>query len=114
VVDPDLKVVVEEGPGGKASVKVSGEVDIQSSQVLHEHLQEVLDTGTSSIIVDLGDVTFLDSTGLRVLIAAFQRCQRAGGELRIVSPQPNVRRVLEITGLTDLFHVQAPDEGRDI
>jgi anti-sigma B factor antagonist len=50
-------------------------------------------------------VTFLDSTGLSVLIAGLKRCQSSGGELRLVAPRPNVRRVLEITGLTETFHI---------
>ena len=62
-------------------------------------------------MLDLGDVTFLDSTGLSVLLSSLKRCQGEGGSIRLISLQRNVRRVLEITGLTDVFQVQddAPD-----
>ena len=113
MVERELKVTVELAAGSADSrprLKVSGEVDIQTSPVLDEQLQKVLDQGLSSIVVDLGEVTFLDSTGLSVLIAALKRCQGAGGDLRLVSPRPNVRRVLEITGLTETFHVGGGDE----
>ena len=75
------------------------------SGVLEERLTSVLDRGLSSIRIDLADVTFLDSTGLSVLISGLKRCRAAGGELRLLSPRPNVRKVLEITGLTDVFQV---------
>jgi len=108
LVERDLDVNVERvaGPGGRwCVVRVSGEVDIQTSPVLEEQLQSLLDQGVSSIRVDLGDVSFLDSTGLSVLVGGLRRCQSAGGDLRVVSPRPNVRKVLEITGLTEAFHV---------
>jgi len=115
VVERDLTVSVElppQPPGAVPVVKVAGEVDIQTSPVLEERLGAILDDGQTSVVVDLGDVTFLDSTGLSVLISTLRRCRAAGGELQIVGPRPNVRKVLEITGLTDVFGV-ADDTGGD-
>jgi anti-sigma B factor antagonist len=109
VVEPELSVIVEATPTPGDSwpvVKVSGEVDIQTSPVLEEHVQRVLNDGASSMVVDLGETTFLDSTGLSVLIAGLKRCQDAGGTMRVVSPPPNVRRVFEVTGLTDVFQIE--------
>jgi anti-sigma B factor antagonist len=109
VVERQLKVTVESA--GTADrlplLRVSGEVDIQTSPILEEELTKVLDRGASSVLVDLSDVSFLDSTGLSVLVAGLKRCQGIGGALRLVSPRPNVLRVLEITGLTEAFHVDA-------
>jgi anti-sigma B factor antagonist len=113
VVEPGLQVQFEaasERAGSCPVLKVAGEVDIQTSPVLHDHLTRVLDEGHTSVIVDLTDVTFLDSTGLSVLIAGLKRCQGSGGSLRVASPQPNVRRVLEVTGLDDVFDLDPPDE----
>ena len=112
MVERELKVTVEFATGSADAwprLRVCGEIDIQTSPILDEQLQKVQDQGLSSIVVDLDEVTFLDSTGLSVLIAALKRSQSAGGELRLVSPRPNVRRVLEITGLTDTFHVGRVD-----
>jgi len=85
-------------------------VDIQTSPILEQHLARVLDQGSTSIVIDLAEVTFLDSTGLSVLVAGLKRCQGSGGDLRVASPQPNVRRVLEVTGLADVFHLDGPDQ----
>ena len=98
--------VIMSGP----TITVSGEVDIQTSPILEEQLISVLDQGVSSLVVDLGQVTFLDSTGLSVLIAGLKRCQTAGGNLRVVSPQPNVRRVFAVTGLTEAFQLTPDDQ----
>jgi anti-sigma B factor antagonist len=107
VVERELKVTLESvgrGPDTWPRLRVSGEVDIQTSPFLERQLMRALD-GASSLTVDLSDVTFLDSTGLSVLVAGLKQCQGAGGELHLVSPRPNVLRVLEITGLTEAFHL---------
>ena len=112
VVEPGLQVNVEsasDGAGSWPMLRVSGEVDIQTSPILEQHLARVLDQGSTSIVIDLAEVTFLDSTGLSVLVAGLKRCQGSGGDLRVASPQPNVRRVLEVTGLADVFHLDGPD-----
>jgi anti-sigma B factor antagonist len=113
VVERELRVTVEFGAESATAgptITVAGEVDIQTSPILEERLVSVLDQGLSSVVVDLGQVTFLDSTGLSVLIAGLKRCQTVGGTLRVVSPQPNVRRVFAITGLADAFALASEDE----
>jgi anti-sigma B factor antagonist len=111
VVEPGLRVTTDSTPtsaGAWRVVRVTGEIDIQSSPILDEHLQKAQGEGASSIVVDLSEVTFLDSTGLSVLVTALQRGQDAGGGVRLTSPRPNVRRVLEVTGLAEVFHVEPP------
>jgi anti-anti-sigma factor len=109
MVEPELSVTVEFGSESARSwpvVKVVGEVDIETSPALDERLRSVLDQGHSSLVIDLAGVTFLDSTGLSVLIGGLRRCQDGGGELRLRSPRANVRKVLEVTGLIGTFHVE--------
>ncbi|HEY5252507.1 MAG TPA: STAS domain-containing protein [Acidimicrobiales bacterium] len=115
VVERELSVTVEFGNDSAPSwpvVKVFGEVDIETSPALEEQLRSVLDQGHPSLLVDLAGVTFLDSTGLSVLIGGLRRCQDLGGELHLISPRPNVRKVLEVTGLMDTFHVEPGSEGQ--
>jgi len=114
VVERELRVIVESAGTTADSwpcLRVSGEVDIQTSPYLESELMKVLDQGALSVIMDLSEVTFLDSTGLSVLVAGLKRCQSAGGELHLRSPRQNVLRVLEITGLTEAFHLEA--DGRE-
>jgi anti-sigma B factor antagonist len=116
VAEQELVVTVEsltDRAGSGALIKVSGEVDIETSPVLDVHLQALVDDGQTSVTVDLTEVSFLDSTGLSVLIGALKRCQGAGGELRLLAPQPSVMRVLEITGLTAAFDITRKDDVTD-
>jgi anti-sigma B factor antagonist len=111
VSEQGLRVTIETREGdGRPVLNVSGEIDIQTSPVLEEQLRGAIDRGNTSLVVDLGEVSFLDSTGLSVLVGALQRCRAAGGDLRLLAPQPNVRRVLDITGLADTFHVDGDEQ----
>jgi len=113
VGEPRLHVDVDpasERTGPWPTLRVAGEVDIQTSPALQAHVTRMLDEGHTSIIVDLAEVSFLDSTGLSVLIAGLKRCLGSGGDLRVASPQANVRRVFEVTGLADVFHLDGPDQ----
>jgi anti-sigma B factor antagonist len=100
----ELEITVSE-QDGSAVVAVAGEIDVYTSPILQERLVEVIRDGSSSIVLDLSEVTFLDSTGLGVLITGLKRCRSAGGDLVLVTAQPNVLKVLEITGLNDVFKV---------
>jgi anti-sigma B factor antagonist len=112
VSEQGLRVTIEaqrQESDPRPVLRVSGEIDIQTSPILEEQLRLTMDGGDTSLVVDMGDVSFLDSTGLSVLVGALQRCRAAGGDLRLVAPQPNVRRVLDITGLAETFHVDDGD-----
>jgi anti-sigma B factor antagonist len=85
------------------TVALAGELDLAAAPGMHEQLDALLAAGTSSIVVDLADATFLDSTALGVLVNALNRCQESGGQLHLVVREPQILRVLAITGLTDAF-----------
>jgi anti-sigma B factor antagonist len=107
MTEAELDITVRKTSGGSAVVDVAGEIDVYTSPVLQEKLVEVLRDGSSNIVLDLSDVTFLDSTGLGVLITALKRCRNADGDLELVTAQPNVLKVLEITGLNDVFKIRS-------
>jgi anti-anti-sigma factor len=87
---------------GTARVVATGEIDLSSSGVLHVRLLDVLATQhPRRIEVDLAGVTFLDCSGLSVLVGAGQAAARAGCCLRITNPHRLVRRILDLTGLLD-------------
>jgi anti-sigma B factor antagonist len=86
-------------------VAVSGEVDVATAPTLRDRLQAAVAQDHSTIVVDLGGVTFLDSTALGVLVGALKRCRDAGGDLRLVAREPRVLKVFEITGLNEVFSI---------
>lgn len=85
--------------GAEAVVRVAGEVDMATSSDLRSSLERLLDDGVNDIVVDLGDVSFMDSTGLGTLARAHFRASQTGGQIWLRSPQPNVVTALEFTGL---------------
>lgn len=85
-------------------VVVAGEIDANSCGDLDAALAEA--TGPE-VRVDLMGVTFIDSSGLRVLVQHHHRLSETGDTLRIVRPSRPARRLLEIAGLDTQFHVDA-------
>ena len=86
-------------------VSARGEVDVATAPALRDGLDQAVDGDAGSVIVDLTGVTFIDSTGLGVLIGVRKRCLDAGRDLRVVVTEPRILKVFEITGLTELFAI---------
>jgi anti-sigma B factor antagonist len=98
---PAFEVVVT-ATNGAANVAVTGDVDTATAGELERALLEAAE-GTSAVHVDLGSVSFIDSSGLRALIVARQAALDAGSEFGIVATTPAVDRLLRLTGLEDLL-----------
>lgn len=90
---------------GVPILTVRGEIDVATSPELHELLSDLIADGPEVIIVDLTDVTFIDSTGLGVLVGAVRDVRAGGGDLRLVVTQPQIIKLLELTGLDEVFSV---------
>ncbi len=87
-----------------AVLRPAGDLDVYSKVSLQEQLASVQDSGVT--IVDLSAVTFIDSSGLTVLIEAYKRLLGAGGQLRlVVADGQQVQRILQITGLVRMFAI---------
>jgi anti-sigma B factor antagonist len=101
---PDFRVEVSAGPD-EAVVAAFGEVDLASADELRRPIVELLDAGARSVLVDLRGVTFLDSTGIHVLVAAHRHAGALGARMPLVLGGRATRRVLELTGLMDHFEI---------
>jgi anti-sigma B factor antagonist len=82
-------------------VVLAGELDIGSAPEVEEVLRKVESDGAQTLTIDLRGLTFMDSTGLRMLVAADKRAKDAGRSLRIVRGPAPVQRILDLTGLGD-------------
>jgi anti-sigma B factor antagonist len=103
-VDPEFHV--EERAGSSPPViAVGGEIDVATAPQLRECLHRVIARGESTVLVDLLNVTFLDSTALGVLVGALKRCRELGGDLQLVVADSRIVKIFEITGLTNVFTI---------
>lgn len=89
---------------GVRVITVRGELDLSTAPSLEAPLEEAVATGDASVLVDLSGCEFIDSTGIALIVRAWQRLDRSAdgngsGRLVICSGNDQVRRVLEITGL---------------
>jgi anti-sigma B factor antagonist len=95
------------GPvGDRAIVAVTGEVDVYTAPMLREQMRDLSAKGAAHLIVDLGRVEFLDSTGLGALVGGLKRLREAGGSLALVISTPRILRIFQVTGLTKALAVQ--------
>jgi anti-sigma B factor antagonist len=91
--------------GEHTVLEVAGEVDVYTAPGLRDRVSDLLDGGQHQIVIDLGGVEFLDSTGLGVLVAGLNRAREVGGSLSLVCPQERVLKLFRITGLDEVFTV---------
>lgn len=88
---------------GTVSIRLQGELDMSTAPALGRNLTEALDAMSHAISLDLSGLTFLDSTGIRVLMSAHRRAAGQGCAFILRSPQPSVLRVLKLTGIDQLL-----------
>jgi anti-sigma B factor antagonist len=84
-------------------VTVHGEIDVFTSPGLRETLLDLIDGGALHLLIDLGDVTFLDSTGLGVLVGAYHRLRARSGTMAFACATDRVQRVFRVTQLSKIF-----------
>ena len=100
----DVQVATEH-VGARTVLHVEGEIDVASGARLRERLVALLGEGRTDLVVDLTAVTFMDSTGLGVLVGALKRVRLAGGRLVLVVDSERLLKVFRITGLTQVFTI---------
>ena len=80
-------------------ITVGGECDMNAAPSLSVAVEAGFQRGASMIVVDLDEVTFIDSTAIGILLAARERLRRSGGDFEVVCSVPAVTRVLKIVGV---------------
>ena len=92
--------------GDEASIELRGELDPHTTPQLEHEINEVLADGeVRRLVLDLAELAFIDSSGIRSLIRAQQTMAERGGEVVLRSPGPATQRLLEITHLDVQFEV---------
>lgn len=110
----DIQVTEIEGPEllgstgdsdrtGWALVRVVGELDVATAPRLRQEAVRLVSEDVRRIVLDLGGVDFIDSTGLGVIVGMVKRLRTHGGDLALVGGDSRVRKVFEITRVSDIL-----------
>lgn len=86
-------------------VKAAGRVDSTTAPQLGDALTNQLNAGQYQIVIDLADVDYMSSAGLRELVNAYRDAKKAAGDIRLVRPSHRVQQILEMAGLDTIFQI---------
>jgi anti-sigma B factor antagonist len=100
-----LRIDVLDG-AGPTVLRLVGELDTATAPQLRHQLAALADDGETRVVIDLASMTFVDSTGLGVLVGGLKRFRAVSGDVVLHSPTPAARKVLDIAGLTKVFTIE--------
>lgn len=93
------------------TVEVIGRLDAASSAELEEKLDSIIDDGNKNIILDLKDLEYVSSSGLRVFLIILKKVSNLTGKFLLCNLKPNIREIFEISGFVDIFKIyNTPEE----
>jgi anti-sigma B factor antagonist len=82
----------------------------EGDRALREYVRKLAAEGRRSILIDLGDVSYIDSGGVGTLVQLYTELTNLGGQLKLLHPSPHSERVLEITRLVSVFEIFEDEE----
>jgi anti-sigma B factor antagonist len=96
----------------RVRVRLEGELDLSTAATFQTAVLELMENGWSTILVDLGGLTFMDSSGLRMAFELDNEASRRGIALRLMGANDDVRRLFSLTGLSRRLHVAPGTNGQ--
>jgi anti-anti-sigma factor len=91
---------------GRCTMVLSGELDVATAPLLRDRLAEVTDELETELVLDIGGLTFIDSTGLSLLVSEHKALKARGAELVVCSPTRMAQRLFEISGLDAVLSIR--------
>jgi anti-sigma B factor antagonist len=98
--------VIKEQDGSNIRVLLSGEIDIYTSQAFKNELNEVVNSCSGDIYMDCKELSYIDSTGLGILVSALKQLQKENNNIYICNLKENIKKLFIITGLDKLFKIE--------
>ena len=105
-----MKIQTRKTEQGVEILRFDGELDFHASGEVREALTKLTDAQSPKILLDLGGISYIDSSGLAVFVEAFQKLKRYGGKLVLFNLVPAVRSVFEIARLDSIFKIAASEK----
>ena len=103
---PGVDIAVRQ-EGDNVVLDVRGELDVTGAPELSRVVGDLVANGSPSLVLDLSAVTFVDSTGLSALVSGRNECRAMDGDLELRDPSQAAAKVLNITGLDQVFAIQS-------
>jgi anti-sigma B factor antagonist len=105
-----LRIGVRHG-AARVILSLDGELDMATAELLERAIEDVDLDGITTVVLDLERLQFMDSTGLRIVLSAHERCRQRGLGLALTPGSQQVQRLLSVTGVAQhLQIIAAPDE----
>ncbi|MDD5049509.1 MAG: STAS domain-containing protein [Methanoregulaceae archaeon] len=102
---------VDESRSGSATiVSLSGRMDASSSPAAEAVLSRLIGAGERRIVVDMSDLDYISSAGLRVMLASLKRLREDGGQLLLAGLKPEIKNIFEIAGFQRIFSIYPSPE----
>lgn len=102
----DFKVSIDEHADAYSIVSVRGELDLHTAPKVQYAIERGAE-GVETVVVDMADVAFMDSTALSTLMRAKENLEKDGTSLRLTTPSGAVQRIFDVTGFGDYFEIYA-------
>lgn len=110
---PYLTIEVTSTPGARA-IALNGEADLLGAPNIEAALADAATGEAQRIVVDLRNLTFIDSSGLRALMGGHEQCIAQGHELQIIPGPANVQRLFELSGMNEILPFCDPELAGDV
>lgn len=105
--------IVHAVQGNYVLVGLKGDMDLKTADPLREALDKLIDRyRNKNLVLDLGDVDFVDSSGLGVILGRYRRLQGQGRTISLQGVKPSVKVVLELAGIDSIINVSESQRGR--
>jgi anti-anti-sigma factor len=101
-----LRITVDGTDESRQIVRLKGEVDMGNGASLETTLAKVLADSTGDVVVDLSELRFMDSTGLRILLAAWKEAVKVGRAMVLRGPRPSVATLLSVSGVDQILTIE--------
>lgn len=92
-------------------LRLQGDFDLMITDAFRETVEQVLSsTPIDNIIINLENVSFIDSSGLGVILGRYKQLTQRGGKLFLVNPKPQVKKILEFSGIAKIIRIVMNEE----
>ncbi|WP_348771084.1 STAS domain-containing protein [Pseudodesulfovibrio sp. zrk46] len=95
--------MIESKENGITILAVGGNLDAEGTQAMEEKVVGLLESGETSLLFDFSDLDYINSSGLRVLVLAYQRLKKSSGKVAICGIKDYIQEVFEVSGYDKIF-----------